>query len=166
MVQQEKYGGEKSLDMAFMRVLTSTISLYKKHLQGQNNTGNHNQHSHVLKSHQGAFAKKTPQKTSPCQPDQQAIKKRPKNIYQNTQKQHALTITRTDSFLPFTAQKLQKHPDKGNKQQICMQRNNALPQHFKRIREGGTFYIKSLTHPHQHPLSSKEKIDARAELSI
>ncbi|GAA4665075.1 hypothetical protein GCM10023262_12410 [Bartonella pachyuromydis] len=73
---------------------------------------------------------------------------------------------RTDSSRPLTVKELQKYPDKGSKQQICKQGNDISLQYFKRIREGGAFYIKSLTHPHHQPLSSKEKIDARAELSV
>ncbi|WP_273782732.1 hypothetical protein [Bartonella sp. ML69XJBT] len=166
MLQQEKYGGEKSLNMAFMRVLPNAIRLYKKCPQYQNNAGNHDQQSHALKPHQGALAKKTPRKTPPCQPDQQKRKRLPQNISPNTQKQPALTTTRTDSSLPLTEKELQKHQDREANHRSIGKKMKPTAQHFKRIHAGGAFYIKSLTHPHQHPLSSKEKIDARAELSV
>ncbi len=166
MLQQEKYGGEKSLNMAFMRVLPNAIGFYKKCPQNQNNASNHDQQSHAPKLHQGALAKKTPRQTCLCQPDQQKRKRLSKNISPNTRKQPAFTTTRTSSSLPLTEKIIKTPRQRKQTLPFCRPGNDANCPIFHKNTRKGTFYIKSLTRPHHQPLSSKEKIDARAELSV
>ncbi|WP_273756659.1 hypothetical protein [Bartonella sp. MM73XJBT] len=139
MLQQEKYGGEKSLNMAFMRVLPNAIRLYKKCPQYQNNAGNHDQQSHALKPHQGALAKKHLEKLPLVSLTNRKEQRLSKNISPNTQKQPALTTTRTDSSLPLTEKELQKHQDREANNRSIGKKMKPTAQHFKRIHAGGLF---------------------------
>ncbi|WP_208441704.1 hypothetical protein [Bartonella raoultii] len=128
MIQQEKYGGEKSLKEAFMHMQTSALILDKKHQNNQTVSSKHSQQSHALKPDQDTSAKKTPL----YHHEKWERRKHPKNISQNTKKQQGQTLL-------SLSRRITKVSNKGRKQHLYTQRNHAPSPKSQKIREGGLF---------------------------